>query len=396
MANFRIGSAFGIPIKLDVTFLLILPVFAWLIASQIAVTITQLEAVFGVAIDGTTLTAGSTPLVLGTIAAIGLFAGVLLHELGHSVVAMRYGYPIDSITLWLLGGIAQLSEMPEDWKQELYIAVAGPAVSVAIGVGCYVGLLLLPVSLPAARFVVGYLALMNFALAAFNLLPGFPMDGGRVLRALLSRTRPFARATQIAARVGKAFAFLLALLGLFGGGIILILIAFFIYMGASGEAQRTVMNAAFENVAVRDVMTPVADVKHVSPDLSVSDLVDRMFRDRHTGYPVVDGGRLVGMVTLEDARGVEDVEREAFRVEDVMSTDLYTVSPDANAMEAFETMQQNGVGRLLVVDASGDLVGLLSRTDLMTALDIIKNTGPASGVPTMTRSAESGSDVARP
>jgi len=378
MRQFRIGSAFGIPIKLDLTFLIILPLFAWIIGSQVELWIGQLEQLWGVALDPAALTAGAMPWLLGAAAAIGLFAGVVLHELGHSLVAMRYGYPIESITLWIFGGIAQLSDMPEDWHQELFIALAGPAVSIVLGALCYVGFVVLPPGLDVLQFLFGYLALMNFVLAAFNLLPGFPMDGGRVLRALLARTRPFARATQIAAEVGKGFAFLLGLLGLLQFNIILIGIAFFIYIGASGEAQQTVMKAAFEGVAVRDVMTPAEQVNAVSADTSVAALIDRMFSERHTGYPVMRDGELVGLVTLEDAQAVRPVERDAFTVGEVMSTDLTTIDATADAMNAFQRMQENGIGRLIVVNRANEFVGLITRSDLMKAFTIIQSSGALS------------------
>jgi Zn-dependent protease/CBS domain-containing protein len=386
MRSFTVGRAFGIPIKLDITFLLILPVFAWLIGGQVELWVNTLnQAPFTAGLDAEQLTAGNTEWVLGSAAAIGLFGGVVLHELGHSLVAMRYGFPIDSITLWILGGIAQLSDQPEDWKQELLIAIAGPAVSILLGILSFVALRQLPASLDLARFVIGYLALMNFALAAFNLLPGFPMDGGRVLRALLARTRPFAQATKIAAEVGKSFAILLGILGLFGTNIILIGVAFFIYIGASSEAQRTVMNAAFEGVRVTDIMTPGDQVQTVSRDASVADLTERMFTERHTGYPVVDNGHLVGMVTLDDVREVRPVERDAYRVSDVMHESIYTIPQYADALDALDAMQEHGVGRLVVVDAHGEMAGLISRTDLMTAFDIIKSSGQQT-VPSRTRS----------
>lgn len=375
MRSFRIGSAFGIPIKLDITFLLVLPLFAWLIGSQIGQWSGILNDLWGLGLDAGALTTGSLPWIIGSIAAIGLFVGVILHELGHSVVAIHFGYPIDSITLWILGGIAQLSEQPEDWKHEFLIAIAGPVVSVLLGIISFVAVFIVPPSLDVLRFIFGYLALVNVTLAVFNLLPGFPMDGGRVLRALLARTRPFARATQIAAEVGKAVAILLGLLGLFGGNLILIAIAFFIFIGASGESQRTVMNAAFQDVTVEDVMTPSTDLDTVRVDQTVAELVDAMFRKRHTGFPVEQDDQIVGMVTLDDARTVEPVERDAFLVEDVMSTELYTVPRYSNAMDALETMQGNKVGRLLVVDENGAVVGLISRTDVMTAFNIITSSG---------------------
>ncbi len=381
MRSFRVGSAFGIPLKVDVTFLLILPIFAWIIGSQVGQWVDILNTAFGTGLDADPLTAGNAEWVLGTVAALGLFAGVVLHELGHSLVAMRYGFDIDSITLWIFGGIAQLSEMPEDWRQELSIAIAGPIVSVVLGALCYGAFVVAPASADGTRFVLGYLAVLNVTLAAFNLLPGFPMDGGRVLRALLARRRPYARATQIAAEVGKGFALLLGLLGLFGGNIFMIGIAFFIFIGAAGEAQQAVMKAAFQGVTVGQIMTPADDLATVPPDASIADLFRRMFRERHTGYPVMDGGRLVGLVTLEDARGVDEVERDAVRVEDVMTTDLTAVTADSDAMTALTTMQQEGVGRLPVTDADGQLTGLITRSDLMSAFDIIRQSGSLQSAP---------------
>jgi len=380
MRGIRLGSIFGIPIKLDATFLLILPVFAYLIGSDVTTLVEEVfNPTFGAGIETAVLTQGYTPFALGAAAAIGLFSCVLLHELGHSAVAMYYGYEIDSITLWLLGGVAQFAEMPEDWKIEFQVAVAGPIVSVALGVLGYVGFSLVAGGgQPIATFLLGYLMVANVTLAVFNMLPGFPMDGGRVLRALLARTRTHARATQIAAEVGKGFALLLGLVGLFSGpNLLLVALAFFIYIGAAGEAQQTVLKAAFQGVTVGDVMTGGGDLRTVSPDDSVADLMGRMFRERHTGYPVVENGELVGMVTLSDAQSVDEVERDAMRVDDVMSTDVYTATPDTEAMAAFQTMQEHGVGRLPVVDADGELCGIISRTDLMTAFDIIQQSGSA-------------------
>ncbi|MFC7075039.1 CBS domain-containing protein [Haloarcula halophila] len=380
MRRFRIGSAFGIPIQLDLTFLLVLPLFAWIIGTQIGETTELLNDVLGAGLEPSVLTVGSLVWVLGVAAAVGLFTGVVLHELGHSLVAMRYGFPIDSITLWLFGGIAQLTEMPDDWKQELAIAVAGPVVSVLLGVLSYAAFAVLPATeltlLQSARFVLAYLAVMNLALAAFNMLPGFPMDGGRVLRALLARNRSYARATEIAAEVGKVFAIFLGLFGLFVlGNIFLAGLAFFIYIGAAGEARQTAMAAAFEGVTVGDVMTPADRVTTVGPDQSVRELIQTMFAERHTGYPVERDGEVVGLVALEDARAVREVERDAYTVGDVMTTDLVTVTPETDVMDALTHLQDNSVGRLLVIDEDGGFEGLLTRSDIMTALSIIKSSG---------------------
>ncbi|WP_096394378.1 CBS domain-containing protein [Halorubrum trapanicum] len=379
MRGIKVGSAFGIPIRLNWTFLIVLPLFAYLIGGQVGEIAEVMNEVAGLGIDAGAVAAGNTPWLLGLAAAVGLFVGVLLHEFGHSLVAMRYGYEIESITLWLLGGLASFKEFPEDWKHEFWIAIAGPLVSVAVGVACYGVVLVGAGGSDALRFVFGYLALLNVVLAGFNMLPAFPMDGGRVLRALLARNQPHAQATQRAAAVGKVFAFLMGIIGLFTFQLLLIVLAFFVYIAASGEAQQTTLKAAFEGVTVTDIMTPRGDLHTVSEDTSVADLMGRMFEERHTGYPVLDGGELVGMVTLEDARSVREVERDAYRVDDVMATDIVAADPNADALTALQTMQEHGVGRLPVVDADGELVGLISRSDLMTAFNIIQ-TGGTPGI----------------
>lgn len=381
MRRFRIGSVLGIPIQLDLTFLLVLPLFAFVIATQVELWADILNETMAANLDPDLLAADSLSWLLGIVSALGLFAGVLLHELGHSVVALRYGFSIDSITLWLFGGIAQFTEMPEDWQQELQIAVAGPVVSVLLGVLAYGGFLLVPsahsLALDSTRFVLGYLAVMNVALAVFNMLPGFPMDGGRVLRALLARNRPYARATKIAAEVGKWFAILLGLFGLFVTfNLFLIALAFFIYIGAASESQQTTMRAAFEGVQVRDIMTPADRVETVTEDLSVAGLIEKMFEDRHTGYPVEQDGDIVGLVTLEDARAIREVEQTAFTVGDVMTTDIYSVAPGDDVMAALEQLQRNNIGRLLVIE-NDEFTGLLTRSDIMTALSIIESSGRA-------------------
>lgn len=381
MRSFRIGSVFGIPIELDLTFLLILPLFAYLIGSEVGTWVEILDRFFAVDITAGVLAGNVTPFVIGVVAAVGLFVSILLHELGHSLVARHYGYPISSITLWLFGGIAQFDEMPEEWKQELTIAIAGPLVSIGLGVGLFGGFWVLPSILPlettgpaALVFILGYLAVTNVALAVFNMLPGFPMDGGRVLRSLLAINRPYARATEIAAEVGKLFAIVLGLIGLFIVNLLLVGLAFFIYIGATSEAQQAMMKATFKNVVVRDIMTPAEDVSTIAANASVADLLNDMFSERHTGYPVLQDGALVGLVTLEDAQSVNEIEQDAYRVEEIMSTDLITIGPDENAVQAFTMMQEKGIGRLLVMDEE-EFVGLVTRSDMMTARTIIRSTG---------------------
>ena len=371
MRRLRLGSVFGIPIQLDISFLLVLPIFAYVIGSQVALTATFLNDIWNAGIATGELTGGAMPWILGTVAAIGLFAGVVLHELGHSVVALRFGFAIDSITLWILGGIASFSELPENWRQELLIAIAGPTTSVLVGAVCFLGFVVLPESFAIGRFVFGYLSILNVGLAAFNLLPGFPMDGGRVLRALLARTRPYPQATQIAASVGKGFAVLLGLVGILWFNIFLIAIAFFVYIGASSEVRQELVKSAFEGIKVAQIMTPVTDLDVVSPTLTVAELLERMFRQRHVGYPVLQEGEVVGVVTLDDVSPVPEVEREAVHIADVMETDLKTISEGADVTDALLEIQRSQIGRLLVVNDRDEFVGLLTRTDLIRAFTII-------------------------
>ena len=374
MRGLRLGRVFGIPVQLNWTFLLILPVFVWIIGSDVVRLTELVNDLLGSAIATDPLTVGLMPWLLGTAAAGGLFAGVLLHEFGHSLIAMRYDVEIDSITLWLLGGVASFTSIPEDWRQEFTIAIAGPVVSVLLGGIAFVVFQTLPTALDPVRFVVGYLALMNVGLAVFNMLPGFPMDGGRVLRALLARSRPHARATQLASEIGKAFAFVLGLFGLFAFSPLLILLAFFIYMAASGEAQQSMLKSAFQGVTVGDIMTARQELLVVDPEVTISELLTRMLTERHTGYPVVDNrDELIGMVTLDDARSIKAVERDAYTVGDVMERDITAIAPSADAFTALQTMQEHGVGRLPVVDEAGDLIGIVSKTDLMTAFNVIQS-----------------------
>ncbi|SIR67298.1 Zn-dependent protease (includes SpoIVFB) [Haladaptatus litoreus] len=381
MASLRLGSLFGIPIRLGISFLLILPLLAYLIGSQVGLTVDLINGIFGTPLDPEPLTAGLLPWLLGVGAALGLFASVLLHELGHSLVARRYGLETESITLWFLGGLAQFAELPDDWRQEFAIAIAGPVVSVALGILFYGSFELLAGRFPAVRFVIGYLAVLNVVLAAFNMLPGFPMDGGRVLRAVLSRNRSRLQATRIAAAVGKGFAFLLGITGVFTFNLFWIFIAFFIYIAATSETRQVVMQAAFERLTVREIMTPAAELDTVAPETSIDTLLDRMVRERHTGYPVVDGNDLVGIVTLEDVQERASDRRDDAIVNDIMSTDLVTVRPGGEATNALTTLQQEDIGRLLVTEGDGSLAGLISRTDLMTVLEITQISQSTAATP---------------
>lgn len=364
--SYRVGSVFGVPIKLDITFVLIVPLFAWVIGTQIEPLVGLLEAIVPVSIDAESLSGGGRQWVLGLGGALGLFLSVGVHELGHAVVAMRYGYDIDAITLWIFGGLAQLTELPRQWRHEFLIAVAGPIVS--LGMAAVTLTPLLGVSEPAAVvFMLAYLGVMNAALAGFNMLPAFPLDGGRVLRSLLARSRSLPRATKLAAETGKVLAVVLGLVGLFLVNLVLIGIAVFIYLAAAGETRRVMLEATLGDVGVAEVMTPLSELAVIEPRTTVATLLDRMAEEQRTSYPVTRRGRPVGVVTLSAAQGVDAVEREALEARDVMETNLRTVTPDRDAFEALSAMQSHGIDRLLVTDDGGNFLGLVTQADLVRA-----------------------------
>jgi len=379
MWNYRVATVTGIPIRVNITLLIFLPVIVWLIGGQVGtqegaeVWVDVLSGLSAYELTPEQLQAGNTPWVLGTLAALGLFFGVTIHELGHAWTARYFDINISSITLWIFGGMAHMDENPDDWRVEFWIAVAGPITSLAVAAVFFVSLQFLP-SVAELVFVFGWLAIMNTVLAVFNMVPAFPMDGGRVLRALLARNRPYAKATATAASVAKFLAVGMGLLGLFGNPI-LVLIALFVYVAATSESRMTAISETLSGVTVTDLMT--REVKTVSPDTTVAELFEKMFVERHTGYPVVREGKLVGIVTLEDAKEIAPQERESVRVDDIMTEDVVIVEPGEDAFEALRTLSTNSFGRLVVVE-NGEIAGILSRTDVMNALDVIQGGGSFS------------------
>jgi Zn-dependent protease/CBS domain-containing protein len=356
-------------VRVNTSLLIFLPILAWLIGAggQIELYAGLIEALTGVGFDLSILRAGATPWVIGIAAAIGLFVGVTLHELGHSWVALRYGLEIESITLWILGGIAALKSVPREWNREFWIAIAGPIVSVLVGTVSYAFLLVVPVNLQLVRFVLGWLAIVNVTLALFNLLPAFPMDGGRILRALLARSRPYAMATRIAARVGVVFAFLFAIIGILGFNLIMLLLALFLYGAATTESRTVLTDELLHGLSVGDIMT--RDPKTVAVDTTVAEFVDRLIRERQTVYPVTDtSGVPVGIVTLDDLRDVPASDRDSTRIEAVMQ-DAPRVVSTADAFETLSILRGSGTPAALV-EENGSVAGVLSDADFAHVLTI--------------------------
>ena len=383
MKNFHIGTITDIPIRLNITLLLFIPVLVWLLAGadQIAAYATLIEALSPHEIDTAALQEGNLPWLLGALAAVGLFASVLLHELGHSWTARYYDIEIVSITLWIFGGMAHMKDLPEEWNKEFWIALAGPVTSVLLGVA-FLGLLqVLPGGSSVLLFTLGFLGVINIVLAVFNMLPAFPMDGGRILRALLASRGSYARATQRAATLGKFMAIAMALVGVFAGGVILILVALFVYVAATAESRATVLRELLRGVVVRDLMT--GDVEPVRGDDTVEHVVERIMFERLTSFPVVDSaGDLVGMVSMGDLRDVASEDRTRTRVDEVMG-EAVTIDPDDHAFGALTALSQ-GRNRPLVVARDGKALGIVTHDDLVRTLEVIQGLESAERKPELT------------
>ncbi len=371
--SFRIGTIYGIPVLLHWSFLLIIPFFAWIIGSQILLTTELIEQTFNIAINKTLIISGYTPYILGTVVAIGLFLGVFIHEMAHSVLAKGKGIKINSITLLIFGGISSMEEQTPDPRVELPMALVGPLTSLAVGIICigimYLGDAVIQ-NLPVAGvfvFVFGYLGLLNVFLFAFNLLPAFPMDGGRVLRAWLARGMPLNRATRIAADVGKVFAVLFGLLGIFLLSPILILIAFFIYIGATQESAAMKYTFLLKDVTVGDIMA--RNVLVVPPVMPVREVIDLMYATKHLGFPVEEQGQIIGMITLADVHKLAPPDREALQVRDIMTRGVIFLPPSAPVIDALRIMSGSNIGRIPIVEESR-LVGIVTRTDIMKVVEL--------------------------
>jgi len=362
--SIQIGKVMGIPIKIHISFLLVLVLFPVVFAN---------DAVFGFADVAST----SLRYALALTLTILLFSCVLLHELGHSWVAMKYGIGIRSITLILLGGIAAMEEVPRDPRAEMRISIAGPLVSLTIGVLCYLAYLGLGIydilhisTISHISHFLWSIAYINIVLFVFNLIPAFPMDGGRVLRAWYAGRMPYLQATRKAVNIGKMFAIIMAVFGLLvRGAEWFILIAFFIYIGASEEEKYAEVSVTLEGIGVRDLMT--REIAYVQDNLTISELLRLMFEKKHLGYPVVDQftGKIVGIVTFTDIRSVPMSEHGNVLVREVMKNVIF-IPEDADAMDALKMMSTENVGQLLVQD-KGSITGIVSRTDLTRSIEVL-------------------------
>jgi Zn-dependent protease/CBS domain-containing protein len=369
-SNIRLFKVFGIPVEINVSWFIIFGLVSWSLVSFYFPTHYPSFSV-------------TTHWVMGLVAALLLFVSVLLHELGHSVVAKTHGVPIRRITLFLFGGVSQLGKESADPITEIKIAVAGPAVSYVLMMIFFIlGYLVSRGSSPEGVVpVLTYLAYVNGILGTFNLIPGFPLDGGRLLRAILWKvTGNLRRATYVASRVGGvigiifiALGFLLVFRGAFIGGLWLVLIGFFLRQAAGASYMQVVIDSTLKGVTVGDIMKP--DVVTVTEDISIQSLVDDYFFKYHFDcFPVSDAGTLKGLITVNELKNLPKAKWGETRVGDIMQPDSRSIRAraDEEASEVLKRVIRDGCGKLPVV--SGDrIVGIITRRDIMEALRVFSD-----------------------
>lgn len=360
--QFKIGKCFGIPVSIDLSWFII---FGLIVVTLALGHFPQVYPQFS----------SATNWAAGVAAALLLFASVLIHELAHSLVAKREGIDVGGITLFVFGGVSNITREPVSPGDELKMAAAGPGMSfVLAGVFWGLGKLAILTSLPTVVVAIaGYLAAVNLILGIFNLIPGFPLDGGRVLRAILwAATRSVQEATRIASYVGQGFGYLfmfggfwMILGGGFIGGLWLILIGWFLSNAAHSSYQQLILHRALEGVPVDRVMT--TDVPTVSPSTSIEDVVHDFFLQKdYSAFPVVEDGQLLGIVTLE---AVREVPREMWPVTPVSRIthppeQERIIHPEDDAWSAMSHMATGELRRLLVMSGTR-LVGVVTRDNLM-------------------------------
>jgi len=368
----KLGKIMGIPVRIHYTLWLVFILIAWSLAHGYMPhqypglsTLTYWE--------------------IGIASAIILFASVLVHELSHSYVAKKHGLPIARITLFFFGGVSEMTEEPQDPKLEIKMAAAGPLMSFLIaGIlgGAWYMCDITRASVPITA-ILGYGALINAVLGGFNLVPAFPLDGGRVFRgSLWKRSGNLIGATKTATRISEVLSllmmfggFVLIIVGDFVNGIWMVVLGWFIRSGAETSLRQTLIGETLGGVTVGDIMTK--NVLTISPDITVEQLVSDYFLvNRHGGYPVVRDGKILGIVTLQSVRAIPKDMRMSTKVEQAMSHGeaMVSVKSTLSALDAMHKMARERVGRLLVVE-DGQLAGIVTRGDLMRTIQTRQELG---------------------
>jgi Zn-dependent protease/predicted transcriptional regulator len=349
--SWRLGEVAGIGVYMHATFLLLIGWVAlshWLQEGTLAATLA------------------------GVAFILALFACVVLHEFGHALTARRYGIKTRDITLLPIGGVARLERMPDEPRQELWVALAGPAVNVVIAAVLFVWLQITGSLEPLSHLTmtsgpfVERMMMVNLSLVAFNLLPAFPMDGGRVVRALLAMRMEYTRATQVAASLGQGMAFLLGFIGLFTNPFLLF-IAFFVWIGAAQEASMVQMKSALGGIPASRAM--LTDFQSLSSHDTLARAVELILTGSQQDFPVVDNGSVVGILTRSDLLRALTQRGQAASVADTMKREFQVVDSSEMLGIAFARLQSCEC-HTMPVTHRGQLVGLLTMDNVGEFLTI--------------------------
>lgn len=360
--SYRVMRIAGIPLGVQPLWLVIVGLITWSLGSDY----------YPARIDGISPAAAYG---LGLASALLLFASIVAHEYGHALTARRRGVQIEGIDLWLLGGVAKMSGEARRPEDELRYAVAGPAVTLVVALTFTALALLLPDSVPrAVRALVGYQAYVNGAILVFNLLPAFPLDGGRITRAYLwRRSGDLQAATTSAARIGRGFGWFFAFLGtmeVFAGGpagLWLIVIGFFILLAATAESRHAELAAAFTGVHAGELMS--APAISIPADMTLNEAAQLFAQYRFSSFPVVEDGRATGLLTLKSLEALPPSAWAATRVGEVADHDpSLFVSPADDMTELLDDESFARAGRAVVVEPTGAAAGVVSVTDVERAL----------------------------
>lgn len=380
-STFRLGRIAGIEIGIHFSWFFIVLLITWSLATSYLPAVNPAWS-------------ETTRWVLGLIAALLLFVSVLIHELAHSIVAKAKGFPVEGITLFLLGGVSNLQAEARRARDEFVISAVGPATSLVLGVLFFLILTLIgdnalettPIStgaqvLTPLQAILGYLWFINSLLAVFNMLPAFPLDGGRVMRSIIwALSGSFVTATKISARTGQAIGLLMIGFGVFQvlqgnlGGLWFGLIGWFLQSAASSTLRETEAEAVMKGVHVRDVMRP--SLESLEPGISVFEVVyDHLMRDGVRAMPVCENGRLEGIVSLTDVKKVDRDRWPETPVRDIMTPlPVFSVEPQDDLSDALGILAENSIHQSPVL-YQGRLIGMLTRADIIAYLHRRKELG---------------------
>ncbi len=356
---------FNIPIKLDLSWFIIVAFIAWTLASgYFPAKYPELDK--------------SIYWIMGLFSALLLFVSVLLHELSHSLVARKYNIPIKGITLFIFGGVAEMTEEPPNAISEIKMAAAGPICSGILALLFFVTSKFLISFLPVIPLIgiFKYCVFINIAIMIFNLLPGFPLDGGRILRAIIwNYTGDIKKATRTTSSIGSSLGVFLIIFGFFNifagnfiGGLWLAFIGIFLKGAAETGYQQLLTGEVLQGIKISEIMT--RDLVTIDDSITLDKLVDDYFlKYRYNSYPVVSNGILLGIVSIHDVKEIPREDWNKIKVSKILDSKIIKlcVSPDEDATSAMSKMVREGIGRVLVLD-NGKVVGIVSRKDLMQIL----------------------------